>query len=89
VTLPGDAHPAISLVGSSNYTKRSYSLDLEANALIVTENEELKRRLGEEQRWLQEHASVVTRDDFARADRRVGIKVRVAMMIVQLLGGAL
>ncbi|SPQ21572.1 47213538-8579-4440-a9c7-22a2a594c20b [Thermothielavioides terrestris] len=89
VTLPGHSDPAISLIGSSNYTKRSYSLDLEANALIVTENEALRRRLGEEQRWLLEHSSVVTRDDFARADRRVGFKVRIAMMIVQLLGGAL
>ncbi|KAL2132836.1 hypothetical protein VTI74DRAFT_3235 [Chaetomium olivicolor] len=89
VTLPGSKDPSISTIGSSNFTKRSYSLDLEANALIVTENEELKKRLGEEQRWLQEHTSIVTRDDFAKADRRVGLKVRAAMMIVQLLGGAL
>ncbi|EOO00941.1 putative cdp-diacylglycerol-glycerol-3-phosphate 3-phosphatidyltransferase protein [Phaeoacremonium minimum UCRPA7] len=89
VTLPGESSPSISLVGSSNYTKRSYSLDLEANALIVTRNEELKKRLGEEQLWLQDHAQQVTRDDFARTDRRVGLKVRIAMWIVQLVGGAL
>lgn len=89
ITLPGHSDPSITLIGSSNYTKRSYSLDLEANALIVTENEGLKKRLTEEQRWLQEHSSIVTRDDFAKPDRRVGLKVRVAMMIVQLLGGAL
>ncbi len=89
VTLPGSQDPSISMIGSSNYTKRSYSLDLEVNALIVTENEELKKRLGEEQRSLMDHTTVVTRDDFAKADRRVGIKVRAAMMIVQLLGGAL
>lgn len=89
ITLPGEETPSISLIGSSNYTKRSYSLDLEANALIVTENEGLKKRLAEEQQWLKEHTSIVTRDDFAKADRRVGLKVRIAMMIVQLLGGAL
>lgn len=89
VTLPGSKDPSISLIGSSNYTKRSYSLDLEANAMIVTENEELKKRLGEEQRWLQEHTAIVTGDDFAKADRRVGIEVRLAMMMVKLLGGAL
>jgi CDP-diacylglycerol--glycerol-3-phosphate 3-phosphatidyltransferase len=89
VTLPGETDPAISLVGSSNYTKRSYSLDLEANALIVTRNEKLMKRLGDEQAWLQEHASIVTRDDFARTERRVGLKVRVAMWIVQMVGGAL
>jgi len=97
VTLPplpheqqtGSAGPAISLIGSSNYTKRSYSLDLEANALIVTENEDLRKRLGEEQTWLKEHASVTTREDLAKTDRRVGIKVRLAMLIVKLVGGAL
>ncbi|KAK4142319.1 uncharacterized protein C8A04DRAFT_38423 [Dichotomopilus funicola] len=90
ITLPGQMDPSISIIGSSNYTKRSYSLDLEANAMIVTENADLQKRLGEEQRWLQEeHTSVVTREDFAKVERRVGIKVRVAMMIVQLLGGAL
>ncbi|KAB5531174.1 hypothetical protein GE09DRAFT_973658 [Coniochaeta sp. 2T2.1] len=90
VTLPNDsAGPSISLIGSSNYTKRSYSLDLEANAMIVTQNEGLKKRLAEEQQWLQDYATVVTRDDFARTERRVGFKVRIAMFIVQLVGGAL
>ncbi|KAH8890053.1 hypothetical protein GQ53DRAFT_179824 [Thozetella sp. PMI_491] len=89
VTLPGSSDPSISLVGSSNYTKRSYSLDLEANAMIVTDNKELKERLGEEQRWLQGHAAPVTRDDFAKNERRVSLKVRIAMWIVQLVGGAL
>ncbi|KAH8908470.1 phospholipase D/nuclease [Coniochaeta sp. PMI_546] len=89
VTLPNDSNPSISLIGSSNYTKRSYSLDLEANAMIVTQNEGLKKRLGEEQQWLQDYATVVTRDDFARTERRVGLKVRIAMFIVQLVGGAL
>jgi CDP-diacylglycerol--glycerol-3-phosphate 3-phosphatidyltransferase len=83
-------NPAITLIGSSNYTKRSYSLDLEANALIVTENAELRAQLGEEVRRLREpYSRVVTLDDLAVPDRRVGLKVRVAMWIVSLLGGAL
>ena len=91
ITLPGqqEAGPSVTLVGSSNYTKRSYSLDLEANALIVTSNKDLQRRLREEERWLQEYAKPVTQDDFARTERRVGLHVRVAMWIVTLVGGAL
>lgn len=89
VTLPSEPNPALSLVGSSNYTKRSYSLDLEANAMILTRNQDLQKRLGDEQRWLQEHVQQVTRDDFARTERRVSLKVRVAMWIVSLVGGAL
>jgi CDP-diacylglycerol--glycerol-3-phosphate 3-phosphatidyltransferase len=89
VTLPGDRDPALSIIGSSNYTKRSYSLDLEVGALILTKDEALKKRLGEEQRWLQEYAKPVTQDDFSRNDRRVGLTVRVAMWIVKMVGGAL
>ncbi|KAK0652575.1 hypothetical protein B0T16DRAFT_427013 [Cercophora newfieldiana] len=89
VTLPNNTNPSITVIGSSNYTKRSYSLDLEANALIITENEQLKQRLADEQTWLKENTTVVTRDDLAKTERRVGLKVRIAMAIVQLVGGAL
>lgn len=89
VTMPGDDHPALSVIGSSNYTQRSYSLDLEVGALVVTRSHALRRRLADEQRWLQHHARPVSRDDFARNDRRVGLHVRLAMWIVRLLGGAL
>ncbi|KAI9700274.1 MAG: CDP-diacylglycerol--glycerol-3-phosphate 3-phosphatidyltransferase [Candelina mexicana] len=89
ITLPGEENPSITLVGSSNYTKRSYSLDLEINSLVITTNEDLKKRLGAEQEGLQEHARKVGIDDYAKIDRRVGVRVRVAMWIVTLLGGAL
>ncbi|GAW19473.1 hypothetical protein ANO14919_089600 [Xylariales sp. No.14919] len=89
VTLPNEEEPSMSIIGSSNYTKRSYSHDLEAGALIVTRNEELKKRLGAEQRWLQDFAKPVTLDDFATNERRVGLNVRIAMWIVTLVGGAL
>ncbi|PKK49198.1 hypothetical protein CI102_3831 [Trichoderma harzianum] len=89
ITMPGDANPSMSIIGSSNYTKRSYSLDLEAGALIVTRNETLKTRLGEEQGWLQDHAAGVTMEDFTRLERRVSLKVRIAMWIVKVVGGAL
>lgn len=89
ITLPGQQNPCISLVGSSNYTKRSYSLDLESNALIVTQNPDLQRRLGEEERWLQEYATTMSRDDYAKTERRVGLHVKLAMWIVTLVGGAL
>ncbi|KAF2858149.1 phospholipase D/nuclease [Piedraia hortae CBS 480.64] len=89
VTLPGQDQPSISLVGSSNYTKRSYSLDLEANTLIVTSNENLRRKLGQEVQWLQKYATPMASDDYAKTERRVGLHVRVAMWLVSLLGGAL
>ena len=91
VAMPGDeaAGPSMSVIGSSNYTKRSYSHDLEVGALIVTRDAGLKSRLKGEQEWLQEHAQAMTREDFSTNERRVGLKVRIAMWIVSLVGGAL
>ena len=51
VTLPDknstekEEGPSITVIGSSNYTKRSHTLDLEANALVLTTDKDLQRRL--------------------------------------------
>jgi len=77
------------MIGSSNYTKRSYSLDLEMNALIITKDESLRRRLGEEVDWLQQDSRVVTAEDFQKTERRVSLKIRLALWLVGALGGQL
>lgn len=77
------------MVGSSNYTKRSYGLDLEVGTVVVTSDEALKGRLAEERDGLGRFAQRVGMDDFAKAERRVGIQVRIAMWIVSMVGGAL
>ena len=87
--LTEEPGPSVTLVGSSNYTKRSYSLDLEIGAMIVTGDVGLKKRLKEEMEWLQKDAQITTQDDLMKVDRRVGFKVRAAMWLVEKLGGAL
>lgn len=84
-----DDHPSLTFVGSSNYTKRSYSLDLEVGAIIVTSDEALKRRLGEEMAWLQRDARVLSREDLRQTERRVSWRVKLAMWVVEKVGGAL
>lgn len=88
-TLPREEYPSLTFVGSSNYTKRSYSLDIEVGALVVTSDQELKRKFGEETEWLQKYSRAVSRDDLRRTERRVGWNVRLAMWIVDKVGGAL
>ncbi|KAI1004099.1 hypothetical protein K3495_g4114 [Podosphaera aphanis] len=84
-----DGGAEISVVGSSNYTKRSYQLDLEAGAVIITSNEDLKKQLGFERNALSEHARKVSIDDFMKSERKVSFRVRMAMWFVRLVGGAL
>lgn len=79
----------ISVIGSSNYTKRSYSLDLEAGVIILTKNTFLKNQLGKERDALERHTKVVTIDELSSPERKVGFRVRVAMWIVNAVGSAL
>ncbi|KAH6622376.1 CDP-diacylglycerol-glycerol-3-phosphate 3-phosphatidyltransferas-like protein [Boeremia exigua] len=81
--------PVLTVLGSSNYTKRSYSLDLEANVVIATTDAGLRRRLGEEVAWLNEHAAPVAEADFETPERKVSLGVRLSMWAVRVLGGAL
>lgn len=81
--------PSLTVLGSSNYTKRSYSLDLEANVVITTSDPGLRRRLGEEVKWLSEYAAKVDEKEFERPERKVSVGVRLSMWIVRVLGGAL
>ncbi|KAF2024874.1 CDP-diacylglycerol-glycerol-3-phosphate 3-phosphatidyltransferase [Setomelanomma holmii] len=81
--------PSLTVIGSSNYTKRSYELDLEANVVIATSDPVLRKRLGEEVRWLGEYAKKVDESDFEKPERKVGLSVRLSMWAVRVLGGAL
>ncbi|KAF2272317.1 CDP-diacylglycerol-glycerol-3-phosphate 3-phosphatidyltransferase [Westerdykella ornata] len=81
--------PSLTVIGSSNYTKRSYELDLEANVIIATSDPGLRRRLGEEVKWLGEYAKKVDEAEFEKPERKVSISVRISMWLVRVLGGAL
>ncbi|CAO2649538.1 Nn.00g069230.m01.CDS01 [Neocucurbitaria sp. VM-36] len=85
----GQEDPSLTVIGSSNYTKRSYELDLEANVIIATSDPGLRRRLGEEVKWLGEHAKTVDESEFEKEDRKVSLSVRLSMWAVRVLGGAL
>lgn len=97
VTLPsksenavlGDVGPSATLIGSSNYTTRSYGLDLEVGAMVVTSDEALMRKWKREEEKLLKHTKVVTEAELATEERRASWKVKMAMWIVRAVGGAL
>ena len=45
ITVPEEDEPSVTVIGSSNYTKRAYLLDLESNAIIITKDPELKHQM--------------------------------------------
>ena len=81
--------PSVTLIGSSNYTTRSYSLDLEVGAMVVTSDETLQRKWQREVEVLGKYTTPVTKGELSAEDRRASWKVRIAMWIVRAVGGAL
>ena len=64
ISVPDEQEPSITVVGSSNYTRRAYSLDLESNAVIITKDQDLKRRMKAEIDNLMIHVRELTLDAF-------------------------
>lgn len=93
MTLPGSeskpAGPSATLIGSSNYTTRSYDLDLEVGAMVVTSDEGLMRKWKREVDILAKPSRQTTEEELAGKDRRASWRVRVAMWIVRAVGGSL
>ncbi|CCK71907.1 CDP-diacylglycerol--glycerol-3-phosphate 3-phosphatidyltransferase KNAG_0I01160 [Huiozyma naganishii CBS 8797] len=80
---PHTCTPFATIIGSSNYTKRAYSLDLESDAIVVTTDPELRREMQGEVQHLLEDTKRVTLDDFNRdSDRYVSAGVKLATSIL-------
>lgn len=81
--------PGVTVIGSSNYTSRSYGLDLEVGVLVVTDDEVLMRKWRREEEGLRAWTMEVGEKELGGEERRAGWRVRVAMWIVKVVGGSL
>lgn len=61
-------NPSITVIGSSNYTRRSYHCDLECNALVITFSEQLKSKLKNEVDNIMLSAIEINLSDFGVND---------------------
>ncbi|KAL8683731.1 MAG: hypothetical protein Q9186_000365 [Xanthomendoza sp. 1 TL-2023] len=77
------------VIGSSNYTSRSYGLDLEVGALVVTDDERLMGKWRKEEEGLRVWTRDVGEEELGGKERKAGWKVRVAMWVVKAVGGSL
>jgi CDP-diacylglycerol---glycerol-3-phosphate 3-phosphatidyltransferase len=82
INLPREEEPCMTIIGSSNYTKRSYGLDLETNALIITKDEELKKDMKGEIDNLLKYTNEVELKDFTEGKRKVSYGVKMATNII-------
>lgn len=65
-----DFAPCMTVIGSSNYTRRAYTHDLESNALVVTNDAKLQSQLKDEILNLKTHCLEMDVQDYDRQDRK-------------------
>ncbi|KAK9319585.1 hypothetical protein V1517DRAFT_332054 [Lipomyces orientalis] len=83
---PSQEKPCITVIGSSNFTRRSHALDLESNVIIITRDEELRSKMYDEIQHLKQFTREMKEESFKSDDRRVGWGVKAALAV---LGGML
>lgn len=78
-----NVRPLVTCIGSSNYTRRAYSLDLESNALIVTRDDELRDKMRSELENLLKYTKPISLDHFKNdPERKIGRGVKIATSIL-------
>jgi CDP-diacylglycerol---glycerol-3-phosphate 3-phosphatidyltransferase len=82
VTLPEYKSPSLTVIGSSNYTRRSHKLDLEMNAVVITEDKELQKELAGEIEHLKTYAKPLELEDFEKEERKVPWETKVLLWLV-------
>ncbi|KAI7903160.1 uncharacterized protein BX663DRAFT_507666 [Cokeromyces recurvatus] len=85
VSLNDDKLPTATMIGSPNFGQRSSERDLEAQALVITRNESLRKALHKEVDLLHQHSELVTNETFDKIDRRVPNGVKIATAFVKTM----
>ncbi|KAI9277743.1 hypothetical protein BC943DRAFT_344816 [Umbelopsis sp. AD052] len=81
--LQGEKYPAMTMIGSPNFGYRSNERDLEAQAVVVTENAGLRKAIHQELELLRNYCEPVTDETFQRKERYVPYGVRIATSFVR------
>ncbi|CAO3657681.1 unnamed protein product [Mucor hiemalis] len=77
--------PYVTMIGSPNFGQRSSERDLEAQAVVLTENKELRTALYKEVDALHQYSQLVSNETFAKIDRQVPNGVKIATAFVKTM----
>jgi CDP-diacylglycerol---glycerol-3-phosphate 3-phosphatidyltransferase len=86
ITPPNVVKPVVTLVGSSNFTRRSDQLDLESTCVVVTRDPQLQSSLADEIQHLRKFTKETSVEELngmlAEGGWRRGIAVRAWVAMV-------
>ncbi|KAI8981874.1 hypothetical protein BDF20DRAFT_818683 [Mycotypha africana] len=80
-----DELPYATMIGSPNFGQRSMERDLEAQVLVITRNENLRKALYKEVDLLHQYSEVVSKETFDKIDRKVPNGVKIATSFIKTM----
>ncbi|CAB4480179.1 phospholipase D/nuclease [Rhizophagus irregularis] len=83
--LDGESWPSLTIIGSSNYGYRSTERDLEAQAILITENTQLRKTIHDELENMSKYTEEVTKETFQQIDRKVPYLVGAATRLIRTM----
>lgn len=81
--MPGESLPSMTMIGSPNFGFRSVNRDLEAQLVIVTKNEKLRKQLHKEQTCFLKYSREINNDTFRQQRYRVPRWVALITFIIK------
>lgn len=75
--------PSLTFLGSSNMTRRSQNLDLEATAILLTADQDLQEDLANEVANLMSNCTQIGIKDLEKPERKASIMTRISLWLCQ------
>ena len=81
ITPPNSIHPVLTLIGSSNFTRRSHRLDLESTCIVITRDTNLQSALTNEINHLRKYTEKTSIEDLSSTLDEGGLRRSLAVKI--------
>ena len=81
ITPPNERNPMLTLIGSSNFTRRSHRLDLESTCILVTRDPKLRSALTDEINHLRKYTEETSIEDLSSTLQQGGWRRSLAVRI--------
>ncbi|ORX44396.1 hypothetical protein BCR36DRAFT_586248 [Piromyces finnis] len=79
----GELLPNVTILGSTNFGRRSMNRDVEAQVLMITDNKKLQKDMANEIKNLLNYTVLVDNETFNKEERYVPLKVKLSTYLFQ------
>jgi len=79
----GELLPNVTILGSTNFGRRSMKRDIEAQVLMITDNKKLQKNMANEIKNLLNYTVLVDNDTFNKQERYIPLQVKLSTKLFQ------